>query len=551
MLNKAGRAYESMHLLRALSNKRPKLFGERFPRYLATLAEWAKKDGGGFLGDSRYPGVISAFLKRHPGQIDGYLSKLDGTKPLRDAVGLACLRGVTLTEQQKETACRKIGRVLPRVSELETLYHMALLAVDSCAKRTLLHGLILKLYRTDGGTRDHCVPNLAHLVDARDEWLAGQLKRHFEMMSISRKISACRAILNALPDDGFATAHLLDVARNGSDLGRVTTAIEILAIHRRLPLLDKERYDFLYSDKDMVHATNSALCFSPENALRAADAIVRHMSAMADTWSSGLGDLLWRNPELQRRLAPALLKLLRDGNLKEKKFASDVMANAALGMRNHLDALRGLLANEWRQDLQENLLWAIANIGVDAAPLAEPIRKRYERASGVLRARSRFALSRISPEKEERLKYVKLLMRRHETAPKDLKRSVVRMLGLRKEFEKVTHPFLVSVLLDGRLPDDHRKEAAWGLQRVRPFTRDAMHGFRRVLEETATPAGYEKHKGVVSTVVWSVRQHPASAYGLLLLLDALPVKEKLNLSFWLSRRALVEEAKRQETKPTE
>ncbi len=544
--NQADDAHESMQMLGILIDEKPDLFQRLHVRYLTVLTKDVKEEQR-CLNDTRYTDVIGEFLREHPGHTDAYLSQMAGETPYRDATALACMRGVRLNEQQRKIVLRTIDRTMSQISEWLLLYHLALSALENGAERSTVHSLILKLYKlpqSDDNT--HYISKLAYAVDARDQPLAKSLQQQFDSLGFGHKILACFTILNINPKNRFAVRYLADIARNDKDIGRATGAVGMLGIHDQAPLLDNERFDFFYTDKDKVYSINHALGHSPKNAIQASGAIVRHMNTIAASNHSVLGRLIWKIPELQKRITPSLMKLLETGNLKERKFASNIIASAGHAMPAHVDELLGIFEIEKNQGVLKNLLWAIANIGTDAAPLVQPIKARLGNTTGIMQARSYFALSRISPDRKERLKYVKLLLSlHHESGPKNLKRSIVRMLGLVKEFEDVIHPFLFDVMFNEKLSDYERSEAVWGLARTEPFTRYAREGFKKVLDGCVTPEGYEKHAHIVSGVVWGIRQHPSSSYQLLPLLDKLPLNERMERSFRLTRKALFEESKRQ------
>ncbi|HBC87483.1 MAG TPA: hypothetical protein DCZ94_11055 [Lentisphaeria bacterium] len=316
----------------------------------------------------------------------------------------------------------------------------------------------------------------------------------------SRHKDACivaRYVLEADLEDKEANEYLCELVLKDPDVKYSDEALRALRDFGRIPEIPAERWEYLYKKSAYPATFNDFVNTRPENLKNALPVIIRNLNLFAGAYNP-LGNILWKKSEAQKMLVPVLLELAGSNDMKMRKMAFEELCGCEDELARHIDLLPRFLEKEKGDDCLKSLLWAIAKVGLPASGMVPLIERRMEDPS--YSEYCIFALSRISPEKEKRLQYVKSLISKVEDNGEE-KWRFVRMLGRVKEFEDVIEPELNRVLFadEGKCSYAH-DQVIYGMVKT-PYSEKTIETFRKILERnTGRPP--DETESCLSALFW-------------------------------------------------
>ena len=189
------------------------------------------------------------------------------------------------------------------------------------------------------------------------------------------------------------------------------------------------------------------------------------MASVSYYWT-GLCDLFWRKPLNQRVIIDDIISLVSSDDNKKKALGVDMLASSPMAAASHVDKLHELLKQEQDDSIRKSMVWAISNIGQDAAVMRDTVK-----SISIPENYRLFCLANISPDPAERENSLDTLIREFRNSGDSI---LVRMVGLVRNQDNKTRPFLEDIIYNGILkasdtpsaPDSYvLNEAIWGISR--------------------------------------------------------------------------------------
>ncbi len=514
--------------LRVIADEAPDFLVTKFDPLVTSLLNSIKKKPRTF---GYISGGLAWAVSKIPQLTERVVALIQSNDPVTKALGFR-LAAEGVAPETRELLRKAVeGRKLevPENEKWAKYYVLAFLINE--LERSSIYALIPAMITQERYELDRHV----FLFNSADKNALPILEEQLPSFDPEQKLTALKLMLAIDPANDTAIKELQTLVLNGKP-EPAANALRLLAFFRVPIQVSDERLELLASSKESVWGLVKAASHNKNLADQASPFLIKHLDVHLQRHTNCSG-LVWRQKHLQKQFVPPLLDYLKSDNHKKQEFASDILASCSEALPGFVDEVNQIFTSLHDRDIIENMLWAIANIGPAAAPIAPHIKPYTSHKNEKIRLRSHFALARILPDRRARHEHARILLSEYDKVDEEHKSGIVRMLGLVRDFPDELHPFFRKALLDEDHGDNIRTQAVWALGRIKPYSPFVLETLEMALEQQLAKQQQAYWYG---NILWVFAQDPKKCKSMLPFFDKASLSHRGSGNWFRNRRALIE-----------